>query len=79
MNAIARKLLDGALELPPSERADLAASLLESLDDGDDADATAAWDVEIAKRIAELESGQVKAIPWAEARRMILSDDASEP
>jgi hypothetical protein len=29
------------------------------------------WSREIAYRIAELDSGKVKPIPWAEARRQI--------
>ena len=29
------------------------------------------WNEEIAKRIAELDSGEVKPIPWDEARRQI--------
>ena len=60
-----------ALKLSPEARA-LAASLLESLDDGVDEDVEAAWAVEIGKRIQELDSGAVTPVPWAEARRMIL-------
>jgi putative addiction module component (TIGR02574 family) len=67
-----RKLLEEALKLSPEARAALAASLLESLDDGVDEDAEAAWAAEIAKRIRELDSGTVTPIPWPEARRRIL-------
>jgi putative addiction module component (TIGR02574 family) len=66
------KLLEEALKLSPEARAALAASLLESLDDGVDEGAEAAWADEIAKRIRELDCGAVTAIPWSEARRMIL-------
>jgi putative addiction module component (TIGR02574 family) len=66
------KLLEEALKLSPEARAALAASLLESLDDGTDEDAEAAWAAEIAKRIHELDSGAVMPVPWPEARRMIL-------
>jgi putative addiction module component (TIGR02574 family) len=50
--------------LPPDERAALAAELLESLD-GDEADegAAEAWDAEIARRLTEIERGEVKLIP----------------
>jgi putative addiction module component (TIGR02574 family) len=66
------KLLEEALKLSPEARAALAASLLESLDEGTDEGVEAAWAVEIAKRIHELDSGAVTPIPWPEARRMIL-------
>jgi len=29
------------------------------------------WNDEIARRIQELDSGKVKPVPWAEARRQI--------
>ena len=72
MNAETRDLLDGALQLPPEARAALAGSLISSLDDLVDEDAEVAWEGEIRKRLAELDSGNVKAIPWFEARKRIL-------
>ncbi len=72
MSGKGQRLLEQALELPSGERADLAASLLESLDDGQDEGVEEAWADEIKKRIEEVESGQVKTIPWSEARRRIL-------
>jgi len=66
------KLLEEALKLSPGARAALAASLLESLEDGVDENVEAAWAAEIAKRIQELDSGAVAPVPWAEARRIIL-------
>ncbi len=66
------KLLEEALKLSPEARAALAASLLESLEEGADEDVEAAWAAEIAKRIHELDSGAVRAVPWSEARRRIL-------
>lgn len=66
------RLLEEALKLSPEARAALAASLLESLEEGVDEDVEAAWAAEIAKRIQELDSGVVAAVPWAKARRMIL-------
>ena len=65
------ELLKKALGLPPEARAALADSLLESLDDTVDEGAEEEWNKEIARRIAELDSGKVKPIPWAEARRQI--------
>jgi putative addiction module component (TIGR02574 family) len=65
------ELLKKALALPPEARAALAGSLLESLEDTLDASAEEEWKQEIARRIAELDSGKVKPIPWADARRQI--------
>lgn len=65
------ELLKKALALPVEARAALAGSLLESLDDTLDPTAEQEWNKEIARRIRELDSGKVKPIPWAEARRQI--------
>jgi len=65
------ELLEKALALPAEARAALAGSLLESLDETVDASAEEEWDKEIARRIQELDSGKVRTIPWAEARRQI--------
>ena len=62
-------LLKKAMSLPPEDRAALANSLIESLDETVDEDVEAAWQQEITRRIEELESGKVKTIPWAEVRR----------
>jgi putative addiction module component (TIGR02574 family) len=65
------ELLKKALALPPEARAALAGSLLESLDDTLDASAEEEWNEEIARRIQDLDSGKVKPVPWAEARRQV--------
>jgi putative addiction module component (TIGR02574 family) len=65
------ELLKKALALPAEARAALAGSLLDSLDDTLDASAEEEWSREIARRIAELDSGKVKPVPWADARRQI--------
>jgi putative addiction module component (TIGR02574 family) len=68
------RLLNSAMKLPPEARAALAGSLLQSLDDGLDENAEAMWEVEVARRVHELDSGAVKAVPWSEARRTILGE-----
>jgi putative addiction module component (TIGR02574 family) len=65
------EILKKALALPPEARAALASSLLESLDDNVDASAEEQWNIEIARRMEEIDAGKVKPIPWAEARRRI--------
>jgi putative addiction module component (TIGR02574 family) len=68
-----RQLFEEALRLPPEARAALAGELIDSLDVDDvDGDAEAEWGAEIRRRLQEVDSGAVKAVPWSEARRRIL-------
>ncbi len=68
MKRDAAKILKDALALRPKDRAALAGSSLESLETEHDEDAEAVWATEVSRRIAELDSGAVKAILWAEVR-----------
>jgi len=67
------ELLRRALELPSEARAALADSLLESRDETVDAGAEEEWEQEIARRIAELDSGTVRPVSRSEARRQMLA------
>lgn len=51
-----------AMRLSPEERADLADRLWVSVDTPEAV--AAAWDAEIARRIAQLDSGQVETVPF---------------
>jgi putative addiction module component (TIGR02574 family) len=73
MTQEAADLLKRALSLPVSERADLAGSLIESLDETQDESVAAAWDEEVARRMAEIDSGTVKPVSLEEARRRLSS------
>ncbi len=66
-----KRLLEDALTLPQEARAALAGQLLGSLDAQVDENAAAEWSQEIARRLAEIDSGAVKAIPWNEAKKAI--------
>jgi putative addiction module component (TIGR02574 family) len=63
--------LADALKLGVEERAELAAELLASLDGPADPDAEAAWEAEIAQRVAAIEAGAVRLEPWDEVKRRI--------
>jgi len=63
------ELLQKAMTLPPEDRAELASSLIDSLDQTVDADAEMAWQQEVSRRVDEVRSGQVKTIPWREVQR----------
>lgn len=67
------ELLKKALALPVEARAALAGSLLDSLDETVDESAEAEWEKEISRRVAELDAGTAKTVPWTEVRRRILA------
>ncbi len=67
------ELLKQALTLPVAERAELAGSIIESLDDTRDESVEAAWTEEIARRMAQLDSGQIEPISFEQARRRLSS------
>jgi len=71
MSAKARHVLREALSLPPRARADIAGTLLRSLDEKDEPDVEAAWAVEIERRLKDVDSGRTKLIPWETVRRRL--------
>jgi putative addiction module component (TIGR02574 family) len=73
MSQESAELLKKALSLPVAERADLAGSLIESLDDTQDPSVEAAWDEEVARRMADIDSGKVQPVSLEDARRRLHS------
>jgi putative addiction module component (TIGR02574 family) len=69
MTQEAIELLQKALALPERERAEMAGTLIDSLDPTIDENLEQAWQQEIAKRMTELQSGTVKTIPWDAVRK----------
>jgi len=67
------KLLEQALSLSVEEQEALADSLISSLGGKVDEGLEAAWEAEIGKRIADLDSGKAKTTSWDEVRRRNLS------
>jgi putative addiction module component (TIGR02574 family) len=67
------KLLEQALSLSIEEQEALADSLVSSLGDKVDEGVHAAWEAEIGKRIADLDSGKAKTTSWEEVRRRNLT------
>jgi putative addiction module component (TIGR02574 family) len=74
MSALLDKLSKKAKELALEERAQLAQELLESVEQEADPEVQAAWESEIASRIAKYERDEAKLVPAAEvfeaARRL---------
>ena len=76
MAGAANRVRVEALRLPVDERARLAADLLESLDEAEEA-VEAAWAAEIEKRVAAIRAGEVGSTDWGtvldEVEREVLS------
>lgn len=66
MSATLDAVAQDALVLPPDQRLVLARVLLGSVDLEPDPGAEAAWDAEIAQRVARFKAGESKAIPAGE-------------
>lgn len=75
MSTLVEELSVRAKTLSAEDRARLVEELLDSLQGESDAEAESAWDREIERRVAEIESGTVKLVAaeevHAEARRLI--------
>ena len=74
MSELLAELAKKAQELSPEKRAQLAQELLESVDQEAGPDVQAAWETEIAGRIASYERGEAKLVSaedvFEEARRL---------
>jgi len=66
MAASAKELFETALNLSDQERAELVNMLLASLDIETEDGVEASWFEEISRRVAELDSGTVQTIGWAQ-------------
>jgi len=67
------KLLEQALSLSVEEREALADSLMSNLDGKVEEGVQAAWEAEIGRRVAELDSGKAKTTSWEELRKRNLA------
>lgn len=77
MSQIPQQLLSDALQMSSPDRAHLAAMLIESLESEADADVDQAWSEEIRRRLTDIDAGNVKMIPEAEARRIIRGQNGT--
>jgi putative addiction module component (TIGR02574 family) len=69
MNPTAERVLSAALALTDGDRADLIDALIASLEPEDHAPFDESLRPIIERRSAELQAGQVEAIPWERVRR----------
>jgi len=70
-----RELYAEASALNPSDRAELAGLLLESIEESIDEGIEDAWASEIERRMADYRAGRVKTIPWSEVRARLHRSD----
>ena len=68
------QILAEVLDLPEDDRADIAARILESLEDIHDHGADEAWSRELERRSAAVDSGQVATSDWNVLRQRIERD-----
>ena len=66
MSTTFEDIKEKAAQLSELERAELALALIESLDGPPDADAEEAWRIEVERRLAQIERGEVQLIPGDE-------------
>jgi putative addiction module component (TIGR02574 family) len=71
MSLTTERILEDILTLPDDQRAELAARLLQSLDREVDPDAEEAWAVEIERRCAAVDAGEITLSEWHDVRRRI--------
>ena len=65
-------LLRRALALTVDERAALANTLLDSLEETGES-VQAAWDEEVARRMQDLQAGKAVTVPWEELHQELLA------
>jgi putative addiction module component (TIGR02574 family) len=72
MGETAEELLRKALSLDERDRATLAGALIESLHPEVEPGVEDAWDVEIQRRVRELETGAAETVPWSQVRERLF-------
>jgi len=68
MSTQLQSVLDAALLLSENERGELAARLLETIDDTDEAE----WAEELQRRIDDVRSGRTPPVPWDSVRQKMV-------
>jgi putative addiction module component (TIGR02574 family) len=71
MERTAAQILSDALQLPPRARAEIAGTLLESLDETVDEDAEECWTAEIERRLSDVDAGRVELVSWADLQHRL--------
>lgn len=67
-----REIITLALELELSERREVIAELVASLENESSGELDPEWSQEILRRLHEVEAGDAKTVPWSEVREGLL-------
>jgi putative addiction module component (TIGR02574 family) len=78
MSTLVEALFRQASTLDEHDRATLAGLLLESLEPEVDEDAESAWEIEIERRLTELDAGSVQLVPWDEVKAQLKRHTGAE-
>ena len=70
MPLLTSQVYEAAMALPEDERAELASRLLESLSPDTPSRLHPAWAEELRRRLAQVDSGEVTPVSWAEVKRL---------
>ena len=74
MATLQTRLFREALDLTEIDRAELAGLLIDSLHAEEEEGVEAEWISEVKNRLAGLDNGHTKTIPWEEARKQLLKN-----
>jgi len=75
MTKEAQRILQEAMSMPPGDRAQVARKLLLSLEQELDQDVDIVWQQEAARRLQELDSGEVQTVTWESVRDRLRKPD----
>ena len=74
MSKTTEDILSNAMRLSTTERAELAAALLASLDGEPEEAVESAWAAEIQRRVERVRSGAAKGRSWSDVRDRLEQD-----
>jgi putative addiction module component (TIGR02574 family) len=74
MSSTSRAVLDQALRLSDAERAEIARELIASLDGPPDDHVEQAWAHEVARRLGQIDRGEVVPEDWETVRDRIAAE-----
>lgn len=72
MSTKADAVLTLALDLPEQDRAEIAAALFDSIEPRTEAEVEEAWRQEVARRVAAMDAGDVRLVPWEQVRERLV-------
>jgi len=78
MGSSVLRLFQEAKQLDEGDRAALAGLLLESLDQPPGAEVEAAWAEEIERRVGQIDSREVKMVPWDQVKARLLAQEQTQ-